>query len=158
MFKKIIRLTDRIIKSKYAHAHCDIPCGIYDPHQAQVAAHTVFRMTQLIKDSENPHDISRFSKIKEDHAEICKNEIRIIWGDYFKSENIGNPEEVHNLVWKIMKSSSKTKQNVDIESCSELLEDVMKFSEIFWKSKNIETKRVKSSYPTEKDMVYPVLS
>ena len=153
---KIMRALEIIKPSQYVFAHCDVPCGIYDPHQAQIAAHTVFRMTQLIKENENDtHKIARFTSVKEEHAELCKKEIRIIWGDYFKPEHLEKFPQLHTLVWEIMKTASTTKQNVDSDATEKLLEKVMEFSEIFWKSKNIETFRTIAPYPTEKNIVYP---
>ena len=87
-----------------AHAHCDVPCGIYDPHLAQIAAHTVVRMSTLICELEKPgpdasqdeaqiyaHKIARMTAVKEHHAELAKQELRILWGDYFKPEHLDEP-------------------------------------------------------------------
>src|SRR3989338_959812 len=94
---KFLNILEKINPSSEASAHCDIPCGIYDPHHAQVAALTVVRMVNLINElkvsSENPpfderkriiSAISRYTKVKEEHAELVKHEVRIIWGDYIK--------------------------------------------------------------------------
>src|ERR1035437_7491416 len=89
IFKKILLL----LPGKIAYAHCDIPCGIYDPHMAQVAAHTVIRMTQLLTDlkSDDPkkmaHDISRMTHVKEEHAGIIEEELETLRNDYFKEEH-----------------------------------------------------------------------
>src|SRR5450631_3536248 len=90
---------DRVAPPSVAHAHCDIPCGIYDPHAAQIAALSIIRMNQLIQDLPNStpemsakdretymHQLSRYVKIKEDSAEACKHELRILWGDFFKPD------------------------------------------------------------------------
>jgi nickel superoxide dismutase len=158
----------KILPTQIAYAHCDIPCGIYDPHYAQVAAHTVIRMTQLITDlkpsSENPpveerkkiiHNITRYTKVKEDHAEILKSEIRIIWGDYFKPEMIKEHPGLHDLVFRIMKSASKTKQEVNLDEALNLLSLVQEFSEIFWGTKKRKTTRVPSGYPSEGEIILP---
>src|SRR5438876_9159895 len=97
----ILRLIDRVSPPETVSAHCDIPCGIYDPHAAQIAALSVIRMNQLInelpkisadssaKDRETyVHQMSRYVKVKEDHAEICKHELRVLWGDYFKPDHL----------------------------------------------------------------------
>jgi len=162
LFKKLFTLLPHHI----AYAHCDIPCGIYDPYYAQVAGHTVLRMTNLILDRKasggNPpfqerkeiiHDISRFTKVKEEHAEILKHEIRVIWGDYFKEEHIKEYPHLHELVFSIMKLASKARQEIDIETANELLEKVQEFSEIFLKTKGVTPIRVPSLYPTGLDMV-----
>jgi len=154
--KDILRLTLNLLPTQIAYAHCDIPCGIYDPHNAQMAAHTVLRMTNLLKEAgDDTHKISRLTKVKEEHAELIKREVAILWGDYFKDEHLKDYPNLHELVFSIMKLASKSKQEVNAESANELLSQVQEFSEIFWKTKNRETVRVKSGYPTEGDIVLP---
>ena len=163
--RKLLLFVFKILPTNIAYAHCDIPCGIYDPHQAQLAAHTVIRMTSLINDlkvSENPtfeerkkiiHDIARVTKVKEEHAEIIKHEITVLWGDYFKEEYLKDYPELHDLVWKTLKLASKCKQNIDQESAGELLKNVQEIAEIFWKTKKMEPVRIPSGYPTEGEIV-----
>lgn len=164
----ILKVADRISPAKIACAHCDIPCGIYDPHTAQLAAHTVIRMVHLINDlptlsanatpaqmQEYHNKYSRYTQVKEQHAEICKHEIRVLWGDYFKPEHVQNFPELHELVWKALKLASKAKQEVNMAASEDLLKAVEQIAEIFWKTKNVETVRTKSFYPTEREMVYP---
>lgn len=150
---------DKIKPTKLAHAHCDVPCGIYDPSSAQIAAHTVIRMTQLIEEHKETahHSAVRYTLVKEEHAEKVKHEIRILMGDYFKSEHVEKYPELHELVMKIMTLGSQTRQNVDMKAAEELLETTNKIAEIFWKSKGIETFRANAPYPTEKETIYPKL-
>lgn len=155
-----------------AHAHCDIPCGIYDPHQAQIGALTVIRMMDIIKEHaqhiaeaeknhqdalEFRHGIIRAIKIKEDHAEMVKYEVRIIWGDYFKPEMIEKYLELHGLVHGIMQLASKSKQTVDRAEAIQLLEKVNRFAEIFWETKGVKINKVKAPYKPSEEMVVPVL-
>lgn len=162
MFKFIIKF----FPIKTVYAHCDIPCGIYDPTPAQIAAHTVIRMANLINElkasSLEPsfderkkiiHRISRLTKVKEEHAELVKHEIRIIWGDYFKEENLKDYPDLHKLVFKIMKLSSRVKQEVDPEDTRQLLSAVQEFAEIFFKSKGLTPVRIPSGFPTEGEIV-----
>lgn len=145
-----------LLPSHTAYAHCDIPCGIYDPHNAQMAAHTVIRMTSLLGEAKGDvHKIARLTKVKEEHAELVKHEVRIIWGDYFKEEHLKDHPNLHSLVFKIMKHASKAKQEVSLEEANELLEMTQEFAEIFWKTKGKETVRVPSNYPTEGELVIP---
>ena len=156
------KLLDVFYPSSYAFAHCDIPCGIYDPHTAQLDALTVVRMNQLIKDLgkvEDPESLAKFSRyieVKETHAESVKNELRIIWADYFKPEHLEKYPELHDLFWKSMKSASKTRQQVSLEAAEELLESVRKISEIFWATKGTETKRQPFPSPAGGEIVYPI--
>ena len=168
MAMRLLRLLDKVLKPPFAYAHCDIPCGIYDPHEAQMAAHTIIRMTSMISDlevsSENPpfderkkiiSQIARLTKVKEDHAELLKHQIRIIWGDYFKPEHLAKHKRLHDLVFKIMKQASKVKQEVNLTEAQALLSSVQEFAEIFWKTKDRKIVRVKSGYPTEGEIVLP---
>lgn len=156
----------KLIPPKTAYAHCDIPCGIYDPHNAQMAAHTVIRMSNMINDLKASADdpdfderkriisqISRLTKVKEEHAEIVKHEVRVIWGDFFKPEHIEKNPSLHELVFNIMKLASKARQEINLDAANELLSKVQEFAEIYFKAKGLEPVRIKSSYPTEGEMV-----
>lgn len=165
---RLLRLLDLLFKPKIAYAHCDIPCGIYDPHEAQMAAHTIIRMISMIDDLQASSDdppfderkriisqIARLTKVKEDHSELLKQQIRVIWGDYFKPEHLSKHKKLHDLVFKIMKQASKVRQEVNLEEAQALLASVQEFAEIFWKTKDRKTLRVKSGYPTEDELVLP---
>lgn len=142
------------LPAKTAYAHCDIPCGIYDPHNAQMAAHTVLRMMNLINEAKGDvHKISRLTRVKEDHAELVKHDIGVIWWDYFKEEHLKEYPDLHLLVYEIMKLASKAKQEVDLNTANNLLSKVQEFAEIFWKTKGRETVKVKSGYPTGGEIV-----
>src|SRR5437868_15023591 len=91
----IFTLLSRILPFETVYAHCDIPCGIYDPKGAQTAAKTVARMVELIEElpAENPSvdDRNKFVRcvmVKEEHAQKCKTELLILWTDYFKPEHL----------------------------------------------------------------------
>lgn len=157
--KKLLFIISKILPENITYAHCDIPCGIYDPHRAQMAAHTVIRMTSLLSEAKDEdeksllHKIARLTAIKEEHAEIVKEETRIIWADYFKEEHLKQYPNLHNLVFKIMKLSSKSKQEINSEAANALLASVQEFSEIFYKTKGVKPMRIKSIYPTEGEIV-----
>lgn len=164
----ILRLVDFVFTPRVAYAHCDIPCGIYDPHEAQMAAHTIIRMTSMISElsasSDNPvfeerkkiiSQIARLTKVKEEHAELLKTQVRVIWGDYFKVEHLTKYKKLHDLVFSIMKQASKVRQEVSLEEAQALLASVQKFAQIFWETKGRKTVRVKSGYPTEGELVLP---
>lgn len=121
-------------------AHCDIPCGIYDPHEAEVAARTVARMVELINgldgnDTETRNKFSRCVRVKEDHAEKVKREVQIIWSDYFKPEHLEAHPDLHDKVWKLLKLAGKNKQTVDAAAAAQLEAAVKEFGEIFWSTK-----------------------
>lgn len=166
MIQRLLATLDTVFHFKRASAHCDIPCGIYDPHLAQLAALTVIRMIDLMneleaggkKDSlEYYNSLSRYVAVKEEHAELCKREVRVIWGDYFKQEHIDKFPEVPGLVHKVMQLGSKCRQTVQRETAMELLKAANRFAEIYWESKGIPTKMVKAPYKPGEEVIYPVL-
>ena len=87
------RLVQTLAPTTVVSAHCDIPCGIYDPHGAVLAAQTVAKMVELIGalDGSSPADRNKFVRcvaVKEQHAELVKHEVQVIWSDYFKPEHL----------------------------------------------------------------------
>ena len=167
MLHRLTQKIDQHFHIDSVDAHCDIPCGIYDPHQAQIGALTVIRMVDLINklqeahgetsDAEAHNSMVRYVAVKEEHAELTKHEIRVIWGDFIKPANIEKYPQLHNLVHKIMQLGSKSRQTVNRETAVAFLEAVNEFAEIFWAIKGIETKRVKSPYSVKEDVVTPIL-
>ncbi len=156
----IAKVISKLIPSKTIYAHCDIPCGIYDPHNMQMAAHTVIRMTQMIIDLEEgddhkkfTHQMARLVKVKEEHGELCKHELRVLWADYFKPEHLEKYPDLHEIVFKTMKLASKSRQEINIEAAEELLSNTQKIAEIFFETKGLKSKKVKAPYPTEKEIV-----
>lgn len=132
----------KVLPTKTAYAHCDVPCGIYDPKGAQIAAQTVLKMTQLINDlpDENNtiNDRNKFVRCvltKEEHAKKCKEELLILWTDYFKPEHLFQFPNLHEIFWKAAKLCSENKQEVSLESAQELVRAVDEIAEIFAKSK-----------------------
>ncbi len=143
-------------------AHCDVPCGIYDPSTAQIAALSVIRMVDLMNAAESSgvdyhNDMARYVAVKESEAIKCKEEICIIWGDFIKAPQLAENPEIHSLVHNIMMLGGAAKQHASREKAMELLTEVNKFAEIFWKIKGIPTKVSKSPYAPNEDVVYPVL-
>lgn len=131
----------KLLPSKPVYAHCDIPCGIYDPHTAQLAAKTVLTMVQKI--NELPHDselstlnsLVRMVIVKEEHAQLCKKEVLILWTDYFKPEHLEKFPSLHDLIWKTTKLCSDNKRGADEAKAQELIQAVDKIADIFEKTK-----------------------
>ncbi len=162
MFHKIFQTLDAKFGFEEAKAHCDVPCGIYDPIVAQISALTVVRMMDLMAGLEGAgvaHDnsMSRYVATKEEHAEKAKHEIRIIWGDYIKDQHVEAHPELTGLVHKIMQLGSKSRQTADRETGVAFVEAVNQFAEIFWATKNVATKKAKAPYAPALEMVYPNL-
>ena len=146
-----------MITIKTAHAHCDIPCKIYDPAVIQYSALSIVRFMDLITEEIESSDmnaskisqLARLTAVKEQHAKEVKSEVATIWGDYFKEPQISKYPEIHELIHSIMQLASKCKQDINRDNGIELLEKINKFTEIFWETKNIETKKYYAPYPPE---------
>ena len=136
MMYKFFELLDRFYPAQNVHAHCDIPCGIYTPEPAHTAARTVVKMVEKIQeaDSSDVHAISRFTAVKEEHAQKCKQELLILWTDYFKPEHLEMFPDLHDTFWKATKLCSKNKQEVKMEAAKELLEATEFISSMFEKA------------------------
>ncbi len=139
---KIFRIISDILPEQIAYAHCDVPCGIYDPKPAQIAAATILKMVQLIEDlpKENlsVQDRNKFIRCvltKEEHARKCKEELLILWTDYFKPEHLEKFPNLHDTFWKAAKLCSKNKQDVNLELAKDLVKAVDEIADIFQKTK-----------------------
>jgi nickel superoxide dismutase len=166
MFYQIFEALDKKFGVERAQAHCDIPCGIYDPITAQIAALTVVRMMDLMAaleggegkgKTEYHNSMSRYIAVKEEHAEKAKHEVRVIWGDYIKPEHVEKHPGLTDLVFKIMKLGSKVRQTADRQTGLDFVEALNKFAEIFWDTKGIAVKKAKAPYAPALEMVYPNL-
>ena len=162
MMTRVVNLFGR---PQPVYAHCDVPCGIYDPHEAQIAALTVLRMNQLaaeLKAPAKPEEetnlrakLARYTATKEAHAERVKHEVRVIWGDYFTADMVKQNPEVPELVFKIMKQASRARQEYSMEAANDLLSSVQAFAEVFWKTKKVATRRVPSNQKSGGELVLP---
>jgi nickel superoxide dismutase len=162
-------LADSIVPPGTAYAHCDIPCGIYDPHEAQISALTVLRMDQLIAELAPPaagakpeevakhtSQLARYALVKEQHAERVKHELRILWGDYFTADHVKQYPELHEMFFKALKAASKGRQGSAVADAQELLKQVQEIAETFWKTKGAKTARVPSHSKAGGELVVPV--
>ena len=141
MLLSVKRLADRLSPFGEAHAHCDIPCGIYDPHDAVQAAQTCIRMTELILETQDDQSLGarnsliRYVSAKEEHAKKAKDDILIIWTDYFKPEHVEQYPNLHELVWNACKLGSQVKQNVDMDAAVAFKASLEEIGKIFWETK-----------------------
>ena len=125
-----------LLRPRVAYAHCDIPCGIYDPTAAKTAADTVAKMVEKIQgfggaDEASRNNFSRSVHVKEEHAQICKRELLILWTDYFKPEHLEKYPNLHDTFWKAAKLCSKNKQTVDAKAAADLQAAVKEIADIF---------------------------
>ena len=153
------------MRIKDVKAHCDIPCAVYDPAVAQYAALSVLRFLDLISEMPEKIDskkdlahLTRLVEQKEEHAAEVKNAVRTIWGDYFKEPHMEKFPEIHSLAHSIMMTASKCKQDIDRQNGVDLIEQVNRFAEIFWATKEVDTETKTSLNPPNVKMIVPVLS
>ena len=134
------------LPAKSVHAHCDGPCGVYDPASARVAAEAVLSMTKKLialapagndqaSISTYNNTFSRFVAIKEEESQKTKKELLILWTDYFKPEHLATYPDLHDTFWKAAKLCSACKVNIDQNKAEELLAAVQKIHSMFWSSK-----------------------
>src|SRR3989344_2747311 len=119
----MLKFLIKLLPTKPVFAHCDIPCGIYDPRSSQLAAQTVLKMVQKLKELQKPQEdkgwmdyknsMIRMILTKEQHAELCKREVLILWTDYFKPEHLEKYPDLHEQIWKACKLASKNKQEIN---------------------------------------------
>ncbi len=131
MFKRFIRPV---------YAHCDIPCGIYETDTMTHAAVTCRRMVELIgqlggDDLTARNNFARMVAVKEQHAQTVKDQLCILWSDYFKPEHLDKYPDLHQAVWQAVKSASRVKQTVDMAAADQLIKDVARVAELFADSK-----------------------
>ncbi len=130
-----------------AEAHCDGPCGVYDPSQARIEAESVLQLTKKILDLKAPdsgdqkasaayqNTLTRFITIKEARAELAKHHLLVLWTDYFKPQHLEKYADLHDLFWKSAKLCSSCKQEVSLEHAQELMANIKRVHEIFWETK-----------------------
>jgi nickel superoxide dismutase len=166
---RLIELRDAVVPPEPVYAHCDIPCGIYDPHEAQIAALTVLRMDQLIAEAAAPaasasaeeraayvSKLARYALVKEQHAERVKHEVRVIWGDYVTPDHAKAHPQLADLVVRILKQASKARQSTTLADAQELLKLVQEFAEVFWLTKGAKTRRQPSLQKSGGELVVPI--
>ncbi len=164
-----IAVRDAVVPPETVYAHCDIPCGIYDPHEAQIGALTVLRMDQLIAEAAAPaagakpeeqaayvSKLARYTAVKEQHAERVKHEVRVIWGDYITPDHVKAYPQLGDLVVRILKQASKARQSPALAEAQELVKLVQEFSELFWTTKGAKTRRQPSLQKSGGELVLPV--
>lgn len=116
-----------------ARAHCDLPCGVYDPEQARIEAESVYRIVEKYQANEDPVFRTRALAIKERQADLVKHHLDVLWHDYFKPEHLAAVPDLHELFWSANKQVSKVKASVAIEDAKALL-DLIDRVDAAWKA------------------------
>lgn len=144
-------LTRLLRPTNVAHAHCDGPCGVYDPASARIAAEAVLSMAKKLvalgaaADLAAANTRARFIGIKEQQADQVKHELDVLWHDYFKPEHLEKYPDLHTTFWQAVKLASKNKHEVNVEAGEQLLQAIEGIHNIFWASKGREVAFVRAS-------------
>ena len=127
----------RMFSAVAATAHCDLPCGVYDPAQARIEAESVKAIIQKVADNDDPDFRTRAILIKEQRSELVKHHLWVLWTDYFKPEHLKAHPELHDLFWTATKlaGAAGAKGTSDPGKADELLAKIDQIAEIFWETK-----------------------
>ena len=136
------RLTRWLAPSATAHAHCDLPCGVYDPEQARIEAESCFRIMEKYQASADETFRARAIGIKEERAELVKHHLDVLWHDYFKPEHLGEYPDLHETFWKATKQASRVKQSLDLGAARELLSMIDTIDDMWKATGGLEKARV----------------
>ena len=120
-----------------ASAHCDLPCGVYDPAQARIEAESVQKILEKMKTEKDPDFRTRAVLIKEQRAELVKHHLWVLWTDYFKPPHFEKYPELHQLFNEATKLAGATgaKGSLDAGKAQELLDKIAEIDKIFWETK-----------------------
>jgi nickel superoxide dismutase len=127
------RLIDFLVPRTVARAHCDLPCGVYDPEQARIEAESCYKILEKYAANEDATFRARAVGIKEERAELVKHHLDVLWHDYFKPEHVEKVPNLHELFWNATKQASKVKASTDIADARKLL-DLIDDVDAAWKA------------------------
>ncbi|HEX5997687.1 MAG TPA: superoxide dismutase, Ni [Jiangellales bacterium] len=119
-------------------AHCDLPCGVYDPAQARIEAQSVKAICEKFNDSDDEEFRTRALIIKEQRAELVKHHLWVLWTDYFKPPHFEKYPQLHQLfneATKLAGGGGGAKASTDVAVADQLLAKIDEIADIFWETK-----------------------
>ena len=116
-------------------AHCDLPCGVYDPAQARIEAESIKAIIAKVADNDDPDFRTRALLIKEQRSELVKHHLWVLWTDYFKPPHFEKYPELHQLVNDALKALSAAKASTDPATGQKALDYIAQIDKIFWETK-----------------------
>jgi nickel superoxide dismutase len=132
---RILDVLDRVRPPALVSAHCDLPCGVYDPAQARIEAESVKAIQEKYQGSDDETFRQRSLVIKEERADLVKHHLWVLWTDYFKPPHLEQFPQLHELFWKATKAAGDSKRSVDPTQGQQLLDLIAEIDGIFWKTK-----------------------
>ncbi len=133
-----MRLLARLFEPRaVAHAHCDLPCGVYDPAQARIEAESVRAICEKYQQNADPEFRARALQIKEERSELVKHHLWVLWTDYFKPPHFEKYPQLHELFNEATKlaGAGGTKGSTDVATADKLLAKIEDIGKIFWATK-----------------------
>ena len=125
-----------LMPRRVVHAHCDLPCGIYDPAQARIEAESVKACQEKYQGSDDAEFRARAVTIKEERATMVKEHLWVLWTDYFKPEHLEKYPNLHELFWNATKEAGAAKKSNDPAQGQQLLDAIDEIAKVFWDSKS----------------------
>lgn len=138
MKRIIFNILAKFLPTRAAYAHCDLPCGVYNPLQARIEAESILNIMKKYQESKDEVFRVRAILIKEERAELVKHHLWVLWTDYFKPEHVEKFPQLHDLFWRTTKLAGQTKKSIDQADGEKLLQMIDEIDKIFK-----ETKRAK---------------
>jgi len=135
VLSRLFTAADRVAAPVPAAAHCDLPCGVYDPAQARIEAESVKNCQQKYQESDDPVFRERAIMIKEQRADLVKHHLWVLWTDYFKPEHLEEFPDLHNKFWQATKLAGDAKKSLDPAQGQQLIDAIEEIANIFWKTK-----------------------
>jgi nickel superoxide dismutase len=130
-----IRMLSRIFRTTEVSAHCDLPCGVYDPAQARIEAQSIKMICQKVADNNDADFRVRATIIKEQRSELVKHHLWVLWTDYFKAPHFEKYPQLHTLVNDTLKALSAAKASNDPATGQKALDLIAEIDRIFWETK-----------------------
>jgi nickel superoxide dismutase len=123
--------------STVVHAHCDLPCGVYDPAQARIEAESIKAIQEKYQANDDEVFRTRALLIKEQRAELVKHHLWVLWTDYFKPNHFEKYPQLHQLFNEATKQAGAAgaKAAVDPKEGQKLIEQIDEIAKIFWETK-----------------------
>jgi nickel superoxide dismutase len=122
--------------ARIVHAHCDLPCGVYDPAQARIEAESVKACQEKYQGSDDQIFKDRAVSIKEQRADLVKHHLWVLWTDYFKPEHLEAHPTLHEMFWNATKEAGNAKKSEDPAQGQKLLDAVDEVAKVFWATKS----------------------
>ena len=133
-----MRLLARLLSPRATvYAHCDLPCGVYDPAQARIEAESVRAIAEKYQGNDDPAFRVRAIQIKEERSDLVKHHLWVLWTDYFKPPHFAKYPQLNELFNEATKlaGAGGTKGSTDVATADKLLAKIDEISKIFWETK-----------------------